>query len=165
MFGLHFTCLKCYPSVSVLLQYAKPSRWSSAGLVPLCVGCPCAGEPKTSVLQVLSHRCWIEGNNHFPWPAGCFGSDTQHAVGLLGRDALLVHVQLVHQDPPILLCQAAFQPVSPAACPGAWGYSISRCKILHLPLLTFTRVSPFFQPAEVPLNGSQPFSVLTTAPD
>lgn len=33
-----------------------------------------------------------------------------------------------------------------------------------LPLLTLTKVSLLFQPAEVPLNGHQHFSISTTAP-
>lgn len=36
-----------------------------------------------SVLQMLSHNCWIEGNNHFPWAAGCCGSDTHMHLAFL----------------------------------------------------------------------------------
>ncbi|KAK4827917.1 hypothetical protein QYF61_022365, partial [Mycteria americana] len=58
----------------------------------------------------------FEGDNHFPSPAGHTISDTsQDAVGFLGHlGTLLAHIQLaVNQNPQVLLCQAAFQPLFP----------------------------------------------------
>lgn len=51
-----------------------------------------------SLFQVVSHKCWIEINSHFPWCAVCFDFDAQIAVGL-GMNVSLVHTGLVHQDP------------------------------------------------------------------
>ena len=42
-----------------------------------------------TVLKVLPHQCWVQGDNYFPVPAGNAISDTsQDAIGLLGHLSL-----------------------------------------------------------------------------
>ncbi|KAK4816284.1 hypothetical protein QYF61_014582 [Mycteria americana] len=56
-----------------------------------------------AVLQVESHQSGVEGQNHFPQPAGHTSLDAaQDTVGLLGCERTLpAHVQLfIHQYPP-----------------------------------------------------------------
>ncbi|KAK4826718.1 LOW QUALITY PROTEIN: hypothetical protein QYF61_010933 [Mycteria americana] len=66
--------------------------------------------------EVRPHQCQVQGDNHFPSPAGHTIFDTsQDAVGLLGHlGTLLAHIQpAVNQHPQVLLCWAAFQPLFP----------------------------------------------------
>nr|XP_021148053.1 tryptophan--tRNA ligase, cytoplasmic isoform X1 [Columba livia] len=105
------------------------------------------------------HQCWAE------WKVNLLGIPTalfhycvimQHILLLTfqcHRSALLAYVQFhVYQDPKVFLCQAALQRVTPLPIP-----------VTPPPLQDFaflfaelheTLVSPFFQPAEVPLNGN-----------
>ncbi|GAB0175616.1 hypothetical protein GRJ2_000026800 [Grus japonensis] len=70
------------------------------------------GPKLNTALEVRPHQCQIQGDNHFPSPAGHTLSDTsQDVVGLLGHlGTLLAHVQPgVDQHPQVLFCQEAFQ--------------------------------------------------------
>lgn len=153
--------LNSYPFVLVLLECAKPSQWASVELVPPCAASPCAG----GVLQMCSHKSWIDRKSHFPWPHGCFGSVSQHAVGILGVDALLVHTACPPAASPhvlyakVLSRQSVLQPLL------VHGVTPSQGTRFCLPLLTMSKVSPVSEPAESSLNSSQPFSMSTTAPD
>ncbi|KAK4824387.1 LOW QUALITY PROTEIN: hypothetical protein QYF61_014047 [Mycteria americana] len=75
------------------------------------------GGPKlNTVFQVRPHQCRVQGRDHFPSPAGHAIFDTsQDAIGFLGHlGTLLAHIQpAISQHPPVLLCQAAFQPLFP----------------------------------------------------
>ena len=71
--------LECLDTTCVILWYCYCMQSYLSG--PLLVLSHCVqvvvvlGSPiLVSVLQMLSHKCWIERNNHFPWPAGSFGS-------------------------------------------------------------------------------------------
>ncbi|PKU35584.1 nipped-bhypothetical protein [Limosa lapponica baueri] len=69
-----------------------------------------------TVLQVGSHQCGVEGQNHLPLPAGHASSDAaQDAVRSLGcKWTLPAHVQLfIHQYPEVLLIRAALNPFIP----------------------------------------------------
>ncbi|KAK4829773.1 hypothetical protein QYF61_006572 [Mycteria americana] len=80
--------------------------------VPLVVG----GPKLNTVFEVRPHQCQVQGDNHFPSPAGHAIFDTsQDAIGFLGHlGTLLAHIQAaVNQHPQVLLCQAAFQPLFP----------------------------------------------------
>ncbi|KAK4828847.1 LOW QUALITY PROTEIN: hypothetical protein QYF61_000904 [Mycteria americana] len=66
--------------------------------------------------EVRPHQCRVQGDNHFPSPAGHAIPDTsQDAIGLLGHlGTLLAHIQLaMGQYPQVLFCRAAFQPLFP----------------------------------------------------
>ncbi|KAK4822882.1 hypothetical protein QYF61_021101 [Mycteria americana] len=74
------------------------------------------GPKLNTVFEVRPHQCRVEGDNHFPSPAGHTIFDTsQDAIGFLGHlGTLLAHIQAaVNQHPQVLLCQAAFQPLFP----------------------------------------------------
>ncbi|KAK4817635.1 hypothetical protein QYF61_021781 [Mycteria americana] len=74
------------------------------------------GPKLNTVFEVRPHRCRVQGDHHFPTPAGHTVSDTsQDAIGFLGHlGTLLAHIQpAVGQHPQVLLCQAAFQPLFP----------------------------------------------------
>lgn len=118
MFGHH-----CYPSVSVLLQCATPSLWSSAGLVPVCAGCPCAGEPKTRqrspdvVSQVLGRKeysfplaCWLLW---FQEPACSWPSRHRRVAGSSSA---------CPPGPPRPFTPSCFPAGGSPARPGAWGH-------------------------------------------
>ena len=69
-----------------------------------------------TAFKVQPPQCRVQGDNQFLSPAGHTISDTsQDAVGLLGHlGTLLAHLQLaVDQQPQVLFCQAAFQPLFP----------------------------------------------------
>ncbi|KAK4807083.1 hypothetical protein QYF61_018424 [Mycteria americana] len=74
------------------------------------------GPKPNTVFEVQPHQCRVQGHNHFPTPAGHTIFDTsQDAIGFLGHlGTLLAHIQLaVNQQPQVLLCLAAFQPLFP----------------------------------------------------
>lgn len=66
----------------------------------------------TRYSRVLPSRCWVEGKNHFSWPAcSDFPSSAQYGISLLSdKFMLLNHVQLnIYQDFQVLFYQGAFQ--------------------------------------------------------
>ncbi|KAK4830748.1 hypothetical protein QYF61_013198 [Mycteria americana] len=69
-------------------------------------------DPKLNTL----FKCRVQGDNHFPSPAGHTISDTsQQAIGFLGHlGTLLAHIQpAVDQHAQVLFRRAAFQPLFP----------------------------------------------------
>lgn len=64
----------------------------------------------------------------------------QKVVGLFcHKDTLLVHGQLVFQDPNVFLSKAAFQSFSPSLC-WCMGSFFPRGRALHFPSLNFMKV-------------------------
>ncbi|KAK4831627.1 hypothetical protein QYF61_018567 [Mycteria americana] len=69
-----------------------------------------------TVFEVRPHQCRVQGDNHFPTPAGHTISNTsQNAIGFLGHlGTPLAHVQpAVNQHSQVLFPRAAFQPLFP----------------------------------------------------
>ena len=82
------------------------------------------GPKLTTGLEVWPHQCQVQGDNHFPSPAGHAIPDTsQDAVGLLGHlGTLPAHIQLaVTQHPQVLFLPGSFAATLPQACSIAWG--------------------------------------------
>ncbi|KAM9656072.1 uncharacterized protein ACIBXB_008597 [Morphnus guianensis] len=101
------------------------------------------GPKVNTVLEVRPHQCRVQGNNHFPAPAGHTISDTgQDAVGLLGHlGTLLAHIQpAVNQHPQVLFCQAAFQPLFPKPVE-LHGVAVTKCRTRHLALLNLIQLA------------------------
>ncbi|KAK4814386.1 hypothetical protein QYF61_018145 [Mycteria americana] len=115
-------------------------------------------DPKLhTVFEVQPHHCQVQGNDHFPSPAGHTIFDTsQDAVGLLGPlGTLLAHIQAaVNQHPQVLLCQAAFQPLFPNPV------ALHRVVVAQVqdPALSLVEphtigLGPSIQPVQVPLQS------------
>ena len=87
----------------------------------------------------------------------CPPNAAQDTISLLyNKGTLLAHVQLgVHQDPHVLFCKAAFQPVGPQHVL-VDGVVPPQVQDFALPLVEQHEapVSPFLQLVQVPLNGS-----------
>ncbi|KAK4824003.1 hypothetical protein QYF61_009128 [Mycteria americana] len=74
------------------------------------------GPKLNTVFEVRPHQCRVQGDNHFPSPAGHTISDmSQDAIGFLGHlGTLPARIQVaVDQHSQVLLCWAAFQPLFP----------------------------------------------------
>ncbi|KAK4820458.1 hypothetical protein QYF61_027035 [Mycteria americana] len=74
------------------------------------------GPKLNTVFEVRPHQCRVQGDDHFPSPAGYTIPDTsQDAIGFLGHlGTLPAHVQAaVNQHPQVLFHWAAFQPLFP----------------------------------------------------
>ncbi|KAK4825928.1 hypothetical protein QYF61_003423 [Mycteria americana] len=103
--------------IRLLLQTLHQLRCPSLDtLQHLNVSLVVGGPKLNTVFEVRPHQCRVQGDNHFPSPAGHTISDTsQDAIGFLGHlGTLLAHIQLaVDQHPQVLFCQAAFQPLFP----------------------------------------------------
>ncbi|KAK4832175.1 LOW QUALITY PROTEIN: hypothetical protein QYF61_020955 [Mycteria americana] len=113
------------------------------------------GPKLNTVFEVQPHQCRVQGDVHFPSPAGHTIPDTsQDAIGLLGHlGTLLAHIQLVvNQHPQVLLCWAAFQPLSPKPV-ALHGVAVAQVQDLALSLVEphTTGLSPLIQPVQVPL--------------
>ena len=102
------------------------------------------------------HQCQVQGNHHFPSPAGHTVSDTsQDAGGLLVHlGTLLAHVQLaVDQHPQVLSHQAALQPLLPKPV-AQRGAGVTQVQDPHSALLNLTPwPRPSAQPAQPPLQS------------
>ncbi|KAK4823893.1 hypothetical protein QYF61_007958 [Mycteria americana] len=114
-------------------------------------------DPKlNTVFKVWPHQSQVQGQDHFPSPAGHTISDTsQDAVGFLGRlGTLLAHIQLaVNQHPQDLFCQAAFQPLFPKPV-ALHGVVVTQVQDLALSLAEPHTIGlgPSIQPVQIPLN-------------
>ncbi|KAK4818862.1 hypothetical protein QYF61_020081 [Mycteria americana] len=74
------------------------------------------GPKLNAVFKVFPYQCRVQGDDHFPSPAGHAIPDTsQDAIGLLGQlDTLPDHIQLsINQHSQVIFRQAAFQPLFP----------------------------------------------------
>ncbi|KAK4817504.1 hypothetical protein QYF61_016511 [Mycteria americana] len=115
------------------------------------------GPKLNTVFEVQPHQCRVQGDDHFPSPAGYTISDTsQDAVGLLGHlGTLPAHIQpAVDQHPQVLFCQAAFQPLFPKPVV-LHGVVVTQVQDLALGLVETHTVglSPWIQPVQVPLQS------------
>ena len=114
------------------------------------------------------HHCQVQGDNHFPGPAGHTVSDTsQDASGLLGHlGTLLAHVQpAVNQHPQVLSHQAAFQPLCPkpvVLC----GVGVTEVQGLALSLVESHTIGlgSAVKPAQIPLKCLPAFKQINTLP-
>ncbi|KAK4817645.1 hypothetical protein QYF61_023235 [Mycteria americana] len=114
------------------------------------------GGPKlNTAFEVRPHQCRVQGDHHFPSPAGHAIFDTsQDAIGFLGHlGTLLAHIQpVVNQHPQVLFCLAAFQPLFPKPV-ALHGVAVAQVQDLALGLVKPHTVglSPSIQPVQVPL--------------
>ncbi|KAK4818992.1 hypothetical protein QYF61_022823 [Mycteria americana] len=140
--------------LQTLHQLRCPSLDSLQHLnVPLVVG----GPKLNTVFEVRPHQCRVQGDNHFPTPAGHAISDTsQDAIGFLGRlGTLLAHIQAaVNQHPQVLLCQAAFQPLFPKPV-ALHGVAVAQVQDPALGLVKPHTIGlgPWIQPVHIPLQN------------
>ncbi|KAK4825916.1 hypothetical protein QYF61_003411 [Mycteria americana] len=124
--------------------------------VPLVVG----GPKLNTVFEVRPHQCRVQGDNHFPSPAGHKISDTsQDAIGLLGHlGTLLAHIQpAVDQYSQVLFCQAAFQPLFPKPV-ALHGVVVTQVQDLALSLVEPHTIGlgPSIQSVQIPLKINTP---------
>ncbi|GAB0207267.1 hypothetical protein GRJ2_003192300 [Grus japonensis] len=115
------------------------------------------GPNLNTVLKVWPHQCRVQGDNHFPTPAGHTVSDTsQDAICRLGHlGTLLAHIQLVvNQHPQVLFCRAAFQPLfpKPVVCHGV---VVTQVQDLALSLVEPHTIGlgPSIQPVQISLQS------------
>ncbi|KAK4811346.1 hypothetical protein QYF61_027588 [Mycteria americana] len=115
------------------------------------------GPKPNTVFKVQPHQCQVQGDNHFPSPAGHTIFDTsQDAIGFLGHlGTLLPHIQpAVNQHPQVLFCLAAFQPLFPKPI-ALHGVAVAQVQDLALSLVEPHTIgpSPSMQPVQVPLQS------------
>ncbi|GAB0203357.1 hypothetical protein GRJ2_002801300 [Grus japonensis] len=113
------------------------------------------GPKVNTVLEVRPHQSRVQGDHHFPSPAGYTISDTsQDAVGLLSHlGTLLAHIQLaIDQHPQVLFYQAAFQPLLPKPVV-LHGVVVTQLQDSTLSLVAphTTDLCPSIQPVQIPL--------------
>ncbi|KAK4830944.1 hypothetical protein QYF61_014403 [Mycteria americana] len=116
--------------------------------------------------EVRPHQCRVQGDNHFPSPAGHTISDTsQDAIGLLGHlGTLLAHIQpAVDQHPQVLLCRATFQPRFPKPV-ALYGVVVAQVQDPALGLVEPHTIdlSPSIQPVQVPVQSLPPLKQINT---
>ncbi|KAK4814185.1 hypothetical protein QYF61_011908 [Mycteria americana] len=109
------------------------------------------------VLRVPKPNTVFERDDHYPSPAGHTIFDTsQDAIGLLGHlGTLLAHTQLaVDQQPQVLFCLAAFQPLFPKPV-ALHGVIVAQVQDPALGLVEPHTVglSPSIQPVHIPLQS------------
>ncbi|KAK4829505.1 hypothetical protein QYF61_005144 [Mycteria americana] len=115
------------------------------------------GPKLNTVFEVRPHQCRVQGDNHFPTPAGHAIFDTsQDAIGFLGHlGTLLAHIQAaVNQHPQVLFLLAAFQPLFPKPV-ALHGVAVAQVQDLALGLVKPHTIdlSPSIQPVQVPLQS------------
>ncbi|KAK4811654.1 hypothetical protein QYF61_022747 [Mycteria americana] len=115
------------------------------------------GPKLNTAFEVRPHQCQVQGDDHFPSPAGHAIFDTsQDTIGFLGHlGTLLAHIQAaVNQHPQVLLCLAAFQPLFPKPV-ALHGVAVAQVQDLALGLVKPHTVdlSPSIQPVQVPLQS------------
>ncbi|KAK4827772.1 hypothetical protein QYF61_021517 [Mycteria americana] len=103
--------------IGLVLQTLHQLRCPSLHtLQPLNVSLVVGGPKLNTVFEVRPHQCRVQGDDHFPSPAGHAIFDTsQDAIGFLGHlGTLLAHIQpAVNQHSQVLFHLAAFQPLFP----------------------------------------------------
>ncbi|GAB0190507.1 hypothetical protein GRJ2_001516000 [Grus japonensis] len=138
----------------LVLQSLHQLHCSSDMLQHLNVFFVVRGPKLNTVLEVQPHQCRVQGDDHFPSPAGHTISDTsQDADGLPGYlGTLLAHIQLpTDQHPQVLFCQAAFQPLFPKPV-ALHGVVVTQVQDPALGLVKPHTVglSPLIQPVQIP---------------
>ncbi|KAK4832478.1 hypothetical protein QYF61_023525 [Mycteria americana] len=142
---------------SVCYCYIETSLPSLDTLQHLNVSLVVRGPKLNTGFKVRPHHCQVQGDNHFPSPAGHAIFDTsQDAIGFLGHlGTLLAHIQAaVNQHPQVLLCRAAFQPLFPKPVV-LHGVVVAQVQDLALGLVKPHTIdpSPSIQPVQVPLQS------------
>ncbi|KAK4829415.1 hypothetical protein QYF61_003979 [Mycteria americana] len=115
------------------------------------------GPKLNTVFEVRPHQCRVQGDDHFPSPAGHAIPDTsQDAICLLGHlGTLLAHIQAaVDQHPQVLFHRAAFQPLFPKPV-ALHGVAVAQVQDLARGLVEAhtTGPSPSIQPVQIPLQS------------
>ena len=117
----------------------------------------CWAPELNTVLQVGSHQSGVEGQNHFPRPAGHASFDAARVMaGFLGCEHILsAHVQFfIHQYPQVLLCRAALNPfiTQPVLM---LGVALTMVQDLALSLVELREIytGPLLEPFKVLLDG------------
>ncbi|KAK4822830.1 hypothetical protein QYF61_020124 [Mycteria americana] len=121
------------------------------------------GGPKlNTVFEVRPHERRVQGDDHFPSPAGHAIFDTsQDAIGFLGHlGTLLAHIQLaVDQHSQVLFCQAAFQPLFPKPV-ALHGVVVAQVQDLALSLAEPHTIGP--SPSIQPVQSLAPLKQINT---
>ena len=108
------SCSMCSSILTILVTLPGPS--------PVCKYPFCSGVAQT-VPQTWPHRCQIQGNNHFPQPAGCALANTdQYVVSphCCRRNCRCLFSWLLTST----FLQSYFLSCVSPACTDAWGYDI-----------------------------------------
>ncbi|KAK4832512.1 hypothetical protein QYF61_023577 [Mycteria americana] len=153
--------------IRLLLQTLHQLRCPSLGtLQHLNVFLGVRGPKLNTGFEVRPHQCRVQGDNHFPTPAGYSISDTsQDAVSFLGHlGTLLAHIQeAVNQHPQVLFHQAAFQPLFPKPV-ALHGVVVPQVQDLALGLVEPHTIdlSPLIQPVQIPLQSLPPLKQINT---
>ncbi|KAK4832039.1 hypothetical protein QYF61_020554 [Mycteria americana] len=117
--------------------------------------------------EVQPHQCRVQGDNHFPSPAGHTIFDTsQDAIGLLGHlGTLLAHIQpAVDQHPQVFFCLATFQPLFPKPAV-LHGVVVAQVQDPALGLVKPHTIGlgPSIQPVQVPLQSLPTLKQINTS--
>ncbi|KAK4817647.1 LOW QUALITY PROTEIN: hypothetical protein QYF61_023237 [Mycteria americana] len=115
------------------------------------------GPKLNTAFEVRPHQCRVQGDHHFPSPAGhTIPHTSQDAIGFLGHlGTLLAHIQVaIDQHPQVLFCLAAFQPLFPKPV-ALHGVAVTQVQDLALSLVEPHTVGlgPSIQPVQVPLQS------------
>ncbi|KAK4817646.1 hypothetical protein QYF61_023236 [Mycteria americana] len=144
--------------IRLVLQTLHQLRCPSLDtLQPLNVSLGVRGPKLNTAFEVRPHQCRVQGDHHFPSPAGHAIFDTsQDAIGFLGHlGTMLAHIQpAVNQHPQVLFCLAAFQPLFPKPV-ALHGVAVAQVQDLALGLVEPHTIdlSPSIQPVQVPLQS------------
>ncbi|KAK4813743.1 hypothetical protein QYF61_023679 [Mycteria americana] len=153
--------------ISLVLQTLPQLRCPSLDtLQPLNVSLGVRGPKLNTAFEVRPHQCQVQGDHHFPSPAGHTISDTsQDATGLLGYlGTLLAHIQLaVSQHPQVLFCWAAFQPLFPKPV-ALHGVAVAQAwDPAFIPVEPHTAgLGPSIQPVQIPLQSLPTLNQINT---
>ncbi|PKU30089.1 hypothetical protein llap_19607 [Limosa lapponica baueri] len=147
------TEVDAFENIEVYNLMCAPLPFS--GPAPQCLFCG-KGPKLDTVFEVGPHQCPVQGDDHYPSPAGhTVPARGQDAVGLLGHlGTLLAPVQpTVGQQPQVLFCQAA-----PATLPQAWsihGVGVTQGQDLALGLVEPHPIGlrASIQPVQIPLQS------------
>ncbi|KAK4808474.1 hypothetical protein QYF61_005791 [Mycteria americana] len=141
-----------------------PSRPMSPDIQLLNVLLVVRGPKLNTVFKVQPHQYRVQGDDHFPSPAGPAIPDTsQDAIGFLGHlgtlPAVNQHPQTavqpaVNQHPQVLFCQAAFQPLFPKPVT-LHGVVVTQVQDPTLDLVKPHTIDlgPLIQPIQIPLQS------------
>ncbi|KAK4809955.1 hypothetical protein QYF61_002912 [Mycteria americana] len=124
------------------------------------------GPKLNTEFEVRPHQCQVQGDDHFPSPAGHTISDTsQDAIGFLGRlGTLLAHIQVAaDQHPQVLFRQAALQPLfpKPVALHEVVGTQVQDPALSLVEPHTIG-LGPSIQPVQVPLQSLPTLKQIST---
>lgn len=147
------------------------SWWASVGLFPACSCLSFTGCPElNSALQLWSHQCWVEGEDHFSWPSCPAGNASSNAakntLSFRSKGILLIHVQSgVSQDSKVLFCRAASQLDGPwhVLVPWVFSHQVQLFALLCADLHEISVSSPL-QPDKYTLDGFTALLCVTHTP-